>query len=82
MTKIIKGLHNEIGERVEKATKEKQMTYYMLAKESGVPLTTILHIVDGSTKNPGVYTVMRICFALDLSVGELLKGLEREESDV
>ncbi len=25
---------------------------------SGVPLTTIAHIADGSTKNPGIYTIM------------------------
>lgn len=67
---------NVIGEKLADLCAERGMSFYMLAGASGVPLTTILHIIDGSTKNPGVYTLVRICRSLDIPVSRLVDGLE------
>ena len=49
-----------------------------LPKRIGRRMTTIAHIADGSTKNPGIYTIMRICRALDVPLAVFLDGLEDE----
>ena len=49
----------------------------MLSAASGVPLTTIAHIADGRQKS-GIYTIMRICRALDVPLAVFLDGLEDE----
>lgn len=63
---------NRIGKKLKEVSEERGWTFYVLAKHAGVPLTTLLHIVDGSTKNPGVYTVIRLCEALEMSLEELI----------
>uniref|UniRef100_UPI004056BDBE helix-turn-helix domain-containing protein n=1 Tax=Agathobacter sp. TaxID=2021311 RepID=UPI004056BDBE len=55
---------------------QKELSYYALAYKSGVPLTTLLHILDGSTKNPGVFTVMKLCKGLDISAAEFFRRME------
>lgn len=67
---------NVIGEKLMGACAKKGWSFYVLSGMSGVPLTTILHIMDGSTKNPGIYTLMRICKALEIPVSDLLNGIE------
>lgn len=67
---------NLIGEKLAELCAERGWSFYMLAGSSGVPLTTILHIMDGTTRNPGVYTLVRICKALEIPVSRLVDGLE------
>ena len=47
---------NRIGERIESCCKEKKLSYYVLSRQAKVPLTTILHIVDGTTKSGRFYS--------------------------
>ena len=35
-----------------------------------IPLTTLIHIMDGSTKNPGVFTIMKICDGFGITMKE------------
>lgn len=67
---------NKIGQRLSEACGERGLTFYCLARNSGVPLTTLMHIIDGSTKNPGIYTVLRLCNAMELPVSDLIEELE------
>ena len=60
-------------ERINYLCKQKGMSYYALAVESGVPLTTLLHILDGTTKNPGVFTVFKLCNGFNMTVTEFFK---------
>ena len=46
-------MKNLIGKKLEGICSDRGWSSYMLSGASGVPLTTVLHIVDGSTKNPG-----------------------------
>lgn len=66
---------NKIGKHLSEACEEKGLTFYSLSRTSGVPLTTLMHIVDGSTKNPGIYTVMRLYSAMELPMSELIEKL-------
>lgn len=57
-----------LSERINGLCKEKGISYYSLSYKSTVPLTTLLHIVDGSIKNPGIFTIIQICNGLDISL--------------
>lgn len=52
---------------------------YKLAMESGVARTTIIHIAEGRTANPGIETVRALVEALDelegaAKAGEVARG--------
>lgn len=59
-----------LANRINDLCKKQGMSYYTLSYKSTVPLTTLLHIVDGSTKNPGILTVLKICEGLNISVSD------------
>lgn len=57
-----------LADRINELCKEQGISYYTLSYKSTVPLTTLLHIVDGSTQNPGIMTIIKICEGLNISV--------------
>lgn len=57
-----------LADRINRLCKAKGMSYYSLSYRSTVPLNTILHIVDGSTKNPGVFTIIKLCDGLGITM--------------
>lgn len=59
-----------LAKRINDLCKKQGMSYYALSYKSTVPLTTLLHIVDGSTKNPGILTVIKICEGLNVTIKE------------
>jgi len=63
-------------DRVNQLCKEKNISYYTLAYDSAVPLSTLLHIMDGSTKNPGIFTIAKICDGLGVSLAEFFSTYE------
>ena len=68
--------------RIKQLCMEKGMSYYTLSYKSTIPLTTLLHITEGSTKNPGIYTIMKICDGLDVSLKEFFDTDEFKEAMV
>lgn len=64
----LKGQQKILADRINYFCKEKGMSYYSLSYKSTVPLTTLLHIVDGSTKNPGIFTIIKICDGLGMTL--------------
>lgn len=59
-----------LGNRIKGLCKERNYSYYTLSYKSSVPLTTLLHIIDGTSKNPGVFTIIKICDGLEISLQE------------
>lgn len=57
-----------LSKRINDLCKEKGMSYYSLSYKSAVPMTTLLHIIDGSTKNPGLFTICKICSGFDMTL--------------
>ncbi len=72
-----------IGKRIKELCWNLDMSYYWLAYKSAVPITTLMHIIDGSTKNPGVYTLMKICDGFGITLIEFFdtddfRGIEHD----
>jgi len=65
-------------ERLNNLCKEKRMTYYALSYESAVPMTTLMHIVDKSTVNPGVLTIGKLCDGLGITLKDFFDSPEFE----
>ena len=68
-----------VQERIEQLRIENRETYYTLSYKSTLPMTTLMHIVDGSTQNPGAYTIMKICDGLGITLKEFFDTKEFEE---
>ena len=66
--------------RINELCKNNEMTYYTLSYRSTIPLTTLVHIMDGTTKNPGIFTVMKICDGLGVSLSEFFDTEGFEEA--
>ena len=64
--------------RVEELRKERSETYYTLSYKSTLPMTTLMNIANGSTKNPGAYTIMKICDGLGITLKEFFDTEEFE----
>lgn len=59
-------------EKIEELLKEKGWTKYRLAKESGLPQSTITSLLSGRVKNPSAESLIKIANALGVSTGVLL----------
>ena len=67
-----------ISNRIEYYCNLRKMSYYKLSYQSTVPLTTLMHIIDGSTKNPGIFTMIKICNGLGITIAEFFDSEEFE----
>ena len=68
-----------LQERIEQLCKERDMSYYKLSYKSTIPMTTLIHIVEGTTENPGAFTIMKICEGLGISLKEFYDTKEFED---
>ncbi|MBQ6843131.1 MAG: helix-turn-helix transcriptional regulator [Agathobacter sp.] len=57
-------------DRINELCKERGLSYYTLSYKSGVPLSTLMHIMDGTVKNPGIYTIVRLCAGMRMTLSE------------
>lgn len=57
-------------DRINELCREKNYSYYTLSYKSSVPLTTLMHIMDGTSKNPGIFTIIKICDGLEISLND------------
>ena len=56
--------------RINELCKNEGYSYYMLADKSGVPLSTLMHLMDGTVKNPRIFTIIRICNGFGITMAE------------
>lgn len=66
--------------RIDDLCKMQNLTYYKLSYRAGVPLNTILNIQKGESKNPGIFTIMKICDGLGVSMKEFFDSKEFENA--
>lgn len=69
--------------RLNELCKEKHISYYKLSYKADVPLSTLVHIREGHSKNPGLFTIMKICDGLGITMKEffdsdLFNEIEKE----
>lgn len=57
-----------LSERIDSLCRERGLSYYELSYKAAVPMSTLMHIIDCSTKNPGIFTIMKICNGLDITI--------------
>lgn len=58
-----------LPKRLKQLLKDNNWTIYHLSKVSGVPLSTLNHIINGET-SPLLLTVQRICHGLNMTLAE------------
>ena len=63
-----------ILEKINELRKAKGWSCNMLAKQAQIPQATIKSIMNSESKNPTIYTLYKIAWALDVPVAELLKS--------
>ena len=72
---------HKYSERVVDPTcEEKGYTSYNLAYKSSMPLTTLTHMLDGSSTNPSLYNIIKICDGLDMTLAEFFDTEEFENA--
>ena len=76
-----KQVHEVLTERIKQLCKEKGMSYYKLSYRAAIPMTTLIHIMEGDTQNPGIHAVMKICDGFGMTMKEFFDSplFEREE---
>ena len=63
-------LQEAVKTRVLNLCKKNHITINKLATLSGINQSTVNSLVDGSSKNPKLLTITRICFGFDMSLKE------------
>lgn len=63
-----------LSNRIQDLCKQKELSYYALAYRASLPLTTLMHIIDCSTQNPGIFTISKICSGLNMTMGEFFSS--------
>ena len=58
----------KLAQRICFLCQRQKISYYTLSYRSAVPMTTLMHIIDGSTKNPGLFTIIKICNGLNITI--------------
>lgn len=62
--------------RIEYLCKERGISYYVLSYRSTVPMPTLMHILNFSTRNPGIFTLGKICSGLGISLKDFFDAEE------
>ena len=68
--------HMTIGTQIKNLCEEKGITINALATKSKVPASTLKNIVYGNTKNPGIETIAKICYALEIELCDFFENVE------
>ena len=61
-----------IAKRIDEFLYKRGITLYKLAKDSGLPISTLQNLYSGHTKSPTVSVLYKICVGLNVSVEEFL----------
>lgn len=56
--------------RIEYLCTEKGISQYKLALKSSVPVTTLDNIMKSRTANPGLFTIIKLCNGLGITLAE------------
>lgn len=68
-----------IGQAITELAKERNITRYRIAKNSGIAQTTLSEITNGKNTNPTIETLERIAKGMCIQVSELIKKAEEIE---
>ena len=60
----------DLIDRINQLCDKNGFDYITLSRKSGVPLTTLLNILKGVSKNPGVFTIAKLCNGFGIALEE------------
>jgi len=63
-------LQKAVKQRILRLCDENHITINKLATLSGMTQSTVSSLVDGTTKNPTLLTILRICLGLNIELQE------------
>ena len=72
-------LQKIISKRIEQLCDERRITYYTLAYSSSMAMSSLMNIIDGASANPGIYSIMKICDGLGMTLSEFFNTKEFED---
>lgn len=75
-----KKLGETMKERIDQLCKLRGLTYYTLSYKASIPMSTLMHIINGDSNNPGIYTIVKICDGLDITLEEFFGTKKFEEA--
>ena len=62
--------------RIVQLCKERITTPYGIANQSGVSQATLKSILNGSSKNPGIVTIKKLCDGFEITLAEFFSTPE------
>lgn len=71
--------NESIGERIARLRGEREITQAALAREAGITRPQLAAIESGRTANPGVYSLVPLARALNVTLDEVI-GIERAQT--
>lgn len=71
----------QLVENIKPLCKERAISYYALAQKADISTSALHSMMTGKTK-PYMYTVYKLCNALEIPISELLIDEECEEQEV
>ena len=71
----------QLVENIKLLCKERAISYYALAQKADISTSALHSMMTGKTK-PYMYTVYKLCNALEIPISELLFDEECEEQEV
>ena len=72
-----------MANRIVALCAERRLSFNALARLSAVPPTTVKNILNGSSRNPGIVTIKKLCDGLDMTItdffdDDIFRNLEQE----
>lgn len=69
-------VQKKLSQRIQHLCKNEGISFYTLSYKSAVPMTTLMHIINCSTKNPGIFTLIKICNGLNITIKDFFDTKE------
>ena len=61
-----------VSKRIDEFLYSRNISLYKLAKDSGVPVSTLQNLFRGNTKSPTLAIIYKICIGLNVTIFEFL----------
>ena len=76
-------INEAVKDRIIELCTKRKWTYHAVAGYAGIPSSTMTSIIDGTSKNPGIVTIKKICDGLEVTIVEffdtsVFQNLEQE----
>ena len=71
----------DISECMRRTMKNKDLEVATIAKKTGIAKSTIHELENGTTKNPTIKTVVKLCEGIEITVDEFLYGKKTQNTE-